>query len=112
MCLWCSSMKKNEAELLVFLMKSMRNDETTWKLLKAVHGTQVVNVQWQRLDQRVLQHIALDGLDAVPGTMLLKRVARYLIGHRVIGINHLYRDNPPQFDCCTVAEWAGDVTKG
>ena len=79
---------ENEAELLVCLMKSMRNDETTWKLLKAVHGTQVVSVHWQRLDQRVLQYIALDRLDVVFGTMLLKRVARYLIGHRLIGINH------------------------
>ena len=79
---------ENEAELLVCLMKSMRNDETTWKLLKAVHGTQVVSVHWQRLDQRVLQYIALDRLDVVLGTMLLKRVARYLIGHREIGINH------------------------
>ena len=84
---------ENEAELLVCLMKSMRNDEITWKLLKAVHGTQVVSVHWQRLDQHVLQYIALDRLDVVFGTMLLKRVARYLIGHRVIGNN-----NPPQFD--------------
>ena len=45
------------------------------------------------------------------GTMLLKRVARYLIGPRVIGNNHQYRDNPPQFDCCMVGEWAGDATE-
>ena len=77
---------ENEEELLVCLMKSMRNDETTWKLLKAVHRTQVVSVHWQRLDQHVLQSIALDILDVVFGTMLSKRVARYLIGHRVIGI--------------------------
>ena len=44
---------ENEAELLVCLIKSMRNDETTWKLLKAVHGTQVGSVHWQRLDQHV-----------------------------------------------------------
>ena len=44
--------EENEAELLVCLMKSMRNDETIWKLLKAVHGTQVVSVHWPRLDQR------------------------------------------------------------
>ena len=50
-------------------------------------------------------------MDVVFGTMLLKRVARYLIGHRVIGINHQYRDNQTQFDCCMVAEWAGDATK-
>ena len=96
--------KENEAELLVCLMKIMRNDETTWKLSKAVHGTHVVSVNWQRLDQRVLQYIALDRLDVVFGTMLSKRVARYLIGHRVIGINHRYRDNAPQFDCCTDAD--------
>ena len=29
--------------------KIMRKDETTWKLLKAVHGTQVANLRWQRL---------------------------------------------------------------
>ena len=103
--------EENEAELLVCLMKSMRNDETIWKLLKAVHGTQVVSVHWPRLDQRVLQYIALDRMDVVFGTMLLKRVARYLIGHRVIGINHQYQDNPSQLDCYTVAEWSGDVTK-
>ena len=103
--------EENEAELLVCLMKSMRNDETTWKLLKVVHEIQVVSVRWQRLDQRVLQYIALDRLDVVFGTMFLQRVAPYLIGHRVIGINHQYRDNPSQLDCYTVAEWAGDVTK-
>ena len=103
--------EENEAELLVCLMKSMRNDETTWKLLQAVHGTQVVSIRWRRLAQRVLQYIALDRMDVMFGTMLLKRVARYLIGHRVIGINHQYRDNPSQLDCYTVAEWAGDVTK-
>ena len=103
--------EENEAELLVCLMKSMRNDETIWKLLKALHGTQVVTVHWQRLDQRVLQDIALDRMDVVFGTMLLKRVARYLIGHRVIGINHQYQDNPSHLDCYTVAEWSGDVTK-
>ena len=27
----------------------MRKDETTWKLLKAVHGTQVASLRWQRL---------------------------------------------------------------
>ena len=59
----------------------------------------------------VFQYVALDRVDVVFGTMLSKRVARCLVGHRVIGINHQYRNNPPQFDCCTVAEWAGDVTK-
>ena len=102
---------ENEAEFLVCLMKSMRNDDTTWKLWKAVHGTQVVNVDWQKRAQRVLQYIALDRLDVVFGTMLSKRVARYLIGYRVIGINHQYRDNPSQCECCMVAEWAGDVIK-
>ena len=33
--------------------------------LKAVHGTQVVSVHWQRLDQHVLQYTALDRLDLV-----------------------------------------------
>ena len=70
-----------------------------------------MSVHWQRLDQHVLQYTALDRLDVVFGTMLLKRVARYLIGHRVIGINHQYRDNPLQFDCCMVAEWAGDAAQ-
>ena len=111
MCLWYSSHGENEAELLVGLMKSMRNDETTWKLSKAVFGTQVVIVHWQRLDQHVLQYIALDRLDVVFGAMLLKREGRFLIGHRVIRINHQYRDNPPQFDCYMVAECAGDATK-
>ena len=81
---------ENEAELLVCLMKSMRNDATTWKLLKDVHGTQVVSVHWQRLDQRVLQFWTR--LEVVFGTMFWKRVERYLIGHRVIGINHQYRE--------------------
>ena len=53
----------------VVCLKSMRNDETTWKLLKAVHGTQVVRVHWQKLAQRVLQYIALDRVDEVFGTM-------------------------------------------
>ena len=91
-------------------LKSMRNDETIWKLLKAVHGTQVVSIHWQRLAQRVLQDIGQERMDVVFATMLLTRVARYLVGHRVIGINHQYRDNPSQFDCYTVADWAGDVT--
>ena len=51
------------------------------KLLKGVHGTQVVSVHWQRLAQRVLQYIALDRMDVVFATILSKRVARYLIGH-------------------------------
>ena len=44
-------------------------------------------------------------------TIILTRVARYLICHRVIGINHQFQNNQPQFDCCTVVEWAGNVTK-
>ena len=88
---------ENGAEMLVCLLKSMRNDETTWKLLKAVHGTHVVSVHWQRLDQHVLRHCSGQ--------------TGYLIGDRVIGISHQYRDNPSQFDCHTVADFAGDVTK-
>ena len=64
----------------------------------------------QKLAQRVLQYIALDRMDVVFATMLLKRMARYLIGHREIEINHLYRDNLSQFDCHTDADWAGNVT--
>ena len=58
--------------MLICLSKSMRNDETTWKLLKGVHGTQVVSLHWQRLAQRVLQYIALDRMDVVEtsGTIL------------------------------------------
>ena len=45
----------NEAELLVCLTNSMRKDETTWKLLKAVHGTQVGNVtDWINMCCRTL----------------------------------------------------------
>ena len=51
-------MGENEAELFVCLMKCMRTDETTWKFLKAVHGKKVASVFWQKIDQRVLQHIA------------------------------------------------------
>ena len=63
---------ENEAELLVCLMKSTRNDETTCKLLKDVHGTQVVSVHWQRLDQRVLQYIALDRMVPMPEKFVLE----------------------------------------
>ena len=34
--------------------KTMRKDETTWKLLKAVHGTQVASLRWQRLARGTL----------------------------------------------------------
>ena len=30
-------------------LKTMRKDETIWKLLKAAHGTQVASLRWQRL---------------------------------------------------------------
>ena len=42
--------------------------------------------------------------------LLLKREARYLVGHREIVINYPYQDNPSQIDCYTDADWAGDVT--
>ena len=32
----------------------MRKDETTWKLLKAVRGTQVASLRWQRLAREAL----------------------------------------------------------
>ena len=34
--------------------KIMREDATTWKLLKAVHGTQVASLRWQRLARGTL----------------------------------------------------------
>ena len=34
--------------------KIMRKDETTWKLLKATHGTQVASLRWQRLGRGTL----------------------------------------------------------
>ena len=39
-----------------------------------------------------------------------KKAARYLVGHREDAISYPYRDNPSQIDCCTDADWAGDVT--
>ena len=42
--------------------------------------------------------------------LLLKRVARYLVGRREITISYPYQSNPSQIDCYTVADWAGDVT--
>ena len=72
----------------------------------------------------LLQYIALDRMEAVFATkevrsrtatadvlalFLLKRVARYLVGHREVAINHPYLDNPSQIDCYTEAGWAGDV---
>ena len=73
----------------------------------------------------LLQHIALDRMDVVFATkevrsrtakadalalLLLKRVARYLVGHDVVAIGYPYQDNPSQIDCYTDADWAGDVT--
>ena len=34
--------------------KTMRKDETIWKLLKAVHGTQVASLRWQKLARGTL----------------------------------------------------------
>ena len=42
--------------------------------------------------------------------LLLKRVAKYLVGRREITISYPYRSNPSQIDCYTDADWAGDVT--
>ena len=73
----------------------------------------------------LLQHIALDRKDVVFATeevrsrtakadvlalLLLKRVARYLVGHREVAISYPYQDHPSQIDCYTDADWAGDVT--
>ena len=73
----------------------------------------------------LLQYIALDRMDVVFATkevrsrtakadvlalLLLKRVARYLVGHREITISYPYQGNPSQIDCYTDADWAGDVT--
>ena len=73
----------------------------------------------------LLQYIALDRMDVVFATkevrsqttkadvlalLLLKRVARYLVGRREITISYPYQSNPSQIVCYTVADWAGDVT--
>ena len=73
----------------------------------------------------LLQYIALDRMDVVFATkevrsrtakadvlalLLLKRVAKYLVGHREITISYPYQGNPSQIDCYTDADWAGDVT--
>ena len=42
--------------------------------------------------------------------LLLKRVARYLVGHREITISYPYQSHPSQIDCYTDADRAGDVT--
>ena len=42
--------------------------------------------------------------------LLLKRVARYLVGHREVAMDYPHQDNPSQNDCYTDADWAGDVT--
>ena len=70
-------------------------------------------------------NIALDRMDVVFATkevrsqttkadvlalLLLKRVARYLVGRREITISYPYQSNPTQIDCYTDADWAGDVT--
>ena len=73
----------------------------------------------------LLKYIALDRMDVVFATkevrsrtakadvlalLLLKRVARYLVGHRKITISFPYQSNQSQIDCHTDADWAGDVT--
>ena len=42
------------ADVLAGKRKIMRKDETTWKLLKAVHGTQVASLRWQKLARGTL----------------------------------------------------------
>ena len=71
----------------------------------------------------LLQYIALDRMNVVFAAkevqtaeadvlalLLLKRVARYLVGHREVAISYPYQDNPSQIDCHTDADWAGNVT--
>ena len=73
----------------------------------------------------LLQYTALDRMQVVFATkevrartakadvlalLLLKRVARYLVGHREITTSYPYQSNPSQIDCYTDADWAGDVT--
>ena len=73
----------------------------------------------------LLQYIALDRMDEVfamkevrsrtakadvLALLLLKRVARYLVGHREITISYPYQRKPSKIDCYTDADWAGDVT--
>ena len=73
----------------------------------------------------LLQYIALGRMDMVFATkdvrsrtaradvlalLLLKRVARYLVGHREITISYPYQSNPLQIDRYTDTDWAGDVT--
>ena len=73
----------------------------------------------------LLQYIALDRMDVVFATkeersrttkadvlalLLLKRVAKCLVGHRVITISYPYQSNPSQIHCYTDADMAGDVT--
>ena len=73
----------------------------------------------------LLQYIALDRMGVVFATkevrsrtakadvlalLLLKRVARYSVGHREITISYPYQSNPSQIDCHLDADWAGGVT--
>ena len=46
--------------------KIMRKDETIWKLLKAVHGTQVASLRWQRLARGTLCEDRWEVLISVP----------------------------------------------
>ena len=41
--------------------------------------------------------------------LLLKRVARYLVGHREITISYPYQGKPSQIDCYTDADWASNM---
>ena len=67
MCLWCSPMQKMR-ELLVCVMKSMRDDETIWQLLKAAWKDRLQVSNWLN----VLQHIVQDRINVVFGTMSFK----------------------------------------
>ena len=72
----------------------------------------------------LLRYIALERMDVVFATkevrsrmakadllalILLKRVSRYLVGHREVAMNYPYHDNPSQIDFYTDADWVGDV---
>ena len=46
--------------------KIVRKDQTIWKLLKAVHGTQVASLRWQRLARGTLCEDRWEVLKSVP----------------------------------------------
>ena len=59
----------------------------------------------------LLQYIALDRMDVVfATTVAVETCGKVLVGHSEITISCPYQKNPSQIDCCTDADWAGDVT--